>query len=117
MAAGDRRRLSFTQHIDTARGSCIPWRPTIDAVGGQRVVIARQYVGRHARGFEQFVSAAARGEIDVVVVEKIAGFSADRLESLLNEFLTKEFRFVEIIGAALGFLIGVLQILLTLLIK
>jgi uncharacterized membrane protein YheB (UPF0754 family) len=60
-----------------------------------------------------------RNDLDLerIVVEKIAGFSADRLESLLNEFLTKEFRFVEIIGAALGFLIGVLQILLTLLMK
>ena len=56
-------------------------------------------------------------DLERIVVEKIAGFSADRLESLLNEFLTKEFRFVEIIGAALGFLIGVLQILLTLLMK
>jgi hypothetical protein len=36
---------------------------------------------------------------------------------MLNEFLTKEFRFVEIIGAALGFLIGLLQILLTLLMR
>jgi len=27
--------------------------------------------------------------------------------------LTKEFRFVEVIGAALGFLIGVVQIMLT----
>jgi len=56
-------------------------------------------------------------DLERIVVEKIAGFSADRLESLLNEFLTKEFRFVEIIGAALGFLIGVLQILLTLLMR
>ena len=63
--------------------------------------------------------ANLRNDLDLerIVVEKIAGFSADRLESLLNEFLTKEFRFVEIIGAVLGFLIGVLQILLTLLMK
>jgi hypothetical protein len=32
-------------------------------------------------------------------------------------FLTKEFRFVEVIGAVLGFLIGLLQILFTLLLK
>jgi uncharacterized membrane protein YheB (UPF0754 family) len=56
-------------------------------------------------------------DLERIVVEKIAGFSADRLETMLNEFLTKEFRFVEIIGAALGFLIGALQILLTLLLK
>ena len=56
-------------------------------------------------------------DLERIVVEKIAAFSADKLEALLNEFLTKEFRFVEIIGAALGFLIGLLQILLTLLMK
>ena len=56
-------------------------------------------------------------DLERIVVEKIAGFSADRLESLLNEFLTKEFRFVEIIGAALGFLIGLLQIALTFLLR
>src|SRR5258708_1473467 len=53
-------------------------------------------------------------DLERIVVEKIASFSADRLENMLNEFLTKEFRFVEIIGAALGFLIGLLQILFTL---
>jgi uncharacterized membrane protein YheB (UPF0754 family) len=56
-------------------------------------------------------------DLERIVVEKIAAFSADRLEGMLNEFLTKEFRFVEIIGAALGFLIGALQILLTLLMR
>lgn len=56
-------------------------------------------------------------DLERIVVEKIAAFSTDRLEDMLNQFLTKEFRFVEIIGAALGFLIGLLQIFLTLLMK
>lgn len=56
-------------------------------------------------------------DLERIVVEKIAAFSADRLETMLNELLTKEFRFVEIIGAALGFLIGALQILLTVLMR
>jgi uncharacterized membrane protein YheB (UPF0754 family) len=56
-------------------------------------------------------------DLERIVVQKIASFSADRLETMLNEFLTKEFRFVEIIGAALGFIIGALQILLTLLLR
>ncbi|HTR28821.1 MAG TPA: DUF445 family protein [Puia sp.] len=56
-------------------------------------------------------------DLERIVAEKIAGFSNDRLETMLNEFLTKEFRFVEVIGAALGFLIGLLQVLITLLMK
>jgi uncharacterized membrane protein YheB (UPF0754 family) len=60
-----------------------------------------------------------RNDLDLerIVVDKIAAFSTDKLEAMLNQFLTKEFRFVEIIGAALGFLIGLLQIMLTLLMK
>lgn len=56
-------------------------------------------------------------DLERIVVDKIAGFSNDRLEAMLNEFLTREFRFVEVIGAALGFLIGLLQIAITLLVK
>ena len=54
-------------------------------------------------------------DLERVVAEKIAAFSEDRLESLLKK--TTAFRFVEIIGAALGFLIGLLQIALTFLMK
>ena len=56
-----------------------------------------------------------KGDLDLekIVVEKIKGFSSDRLENMLNQILTKEFRFVEVIGAILGFLIGVVQILIT----
>jgi uncharacterized membrane protein YheB (UPF0754 family) len=50
-------------------------------------------------------------------VDKIANFSSGRLEEMLNQILTKEFRFVEVIGAALGFFIGLLQIFLTLLMR
>jgi len=63
--------------------------------------------------------ANLRNDLDLerIVVDKIAAFSSDRLESMLNQFLTKEFRFVEVIGAALGFLIGLVQIMLTVLMK
>lgn len=56
-------------------------------------------------------------DLERIVVDKIAGLSNDRLETMLNEFLTKEFRVVEVIGAALGFLIGLMQIGITLLMK
>ena len=53
-------------------------------------------------------------DLEKIVVEKIKGFSSDKLETMLNQILTKEFRFVEVIGAILGFIIGVIQILITL---
>jgi uncharacterized membrane protein YheB (UPF0754 family) len=56
-------------------------------------------------------------DLESIVTDKIANFSSDKLEIMLNQILTKEFRFVEVIGAALGFFIGLLQIFLTLLMR
>jgi uncharacterized membrane protein YheB (UPF0754 family) len=52
-------------------------------------------------------------DIEKMVTEKVANFSSDKLEEILVSIMKKEFRFVEIIGAVLGFLIGLIQILLT----
>jgi uncharacterized membrane protein YheB (UPF0754 family) len=56
-------------------------------------------------------------DLESIVTDKIANFSSGKLELMLNRILTKEFRFVEVIGAALGFFIGLFQIFLTLLMK
>lgn len=65
--------------------------------------LIRQYVESH------------RAELDLekIVVDKVAAFSSDKLEDILNGIMKKEFRFVEIIGGVLGFLIGIIQILIT----
>lgn len=54
-------------------------------------------------------------DLEKIVIEKVTGFSSDKLEQILNDIMAKEFRFVEIIGGVLGFLIGLIQVLLTLL--
>ncbi|TXT28924.1 MAG: YheB protein [Chitinophagaceae bacterium] len=58
-----------------------------------------------------------QGELDLekIVIDKVSGFSSDKLEQILNDIMAKEFRFVEIIGGVLGFLIGLLQVFLTIL--
>ncbi len=56
-------------------------------------------------------------DLEKIVVEKVAAFSSDKLEAILYQIMAKEFRFVEIIGAVLGFVIGLLQVGLTLLTK
>jgi uncharacterized membrane protein YheB (UPF0754 family) len=53
-------------------------------------------------------------DLEKIVVRKVAGFSSDKLEQVLTSIMSKEFRFVEIIGGVLGFLIGLLQVLITL---
>jgi uncharacterized membrane protein YheB (UPF0754 family) len=53
-------------------------------------------------------------DLEKIVVDKVGSFSSDKLEEILNQIMSTEFRFVEIIGAVLGFIIGIVQILLTL---
>lgn len=53
-------------------------------------------------------------DVEKMVTEKVSSFSSDRLEALLLAVMTKEFRFVELIGGVLGFIIGLLQLGLSL---
>jgi len=54
-------------------------------------------------------------DLEKIVINKVSAFSSDKLEEVLNNIMSKEFRFVEIIGAVLGFVIGLLQVLITML--
>lgn len=54
-------------------------------------------------------------DLEKIVVTKVASFSSDKLEEILYQIMSKEFRFVEIIGAVIGFLIGAVQVLITVL--
>lgn len=54
-------------------------------------------------------------DLEQIVTDKVKAFSSDKLEDILYQVMAKEFRFVEIIGAVLGFIIGVLQVFITLL--
>lgn len=54
-------------------------------------------------------------DLEQIVIEKVSNFSSDKLEEVLNAIMSKEFKFVEIIGAVLGFIIGLLQIFITML--
>ncbi len=54
-------------------------------------------------------------DLEQIVIQKVSGFSSDKLEEVLYQIMSKEFRFVEIIGAVIGFLIGAVQVLITVL--
>ncbi len=62
-------------------------------------------------------AANLKTELDLehIVIEKVSGFSSDKLEEILYQIMSKEFRFVEIIGAVIGFIIGGVQVLITVL--
>ena len=70
---------------------------------------------------EDFLRVSAQGlavkmeesvDIQALVREKVQAFSSNKIEELLLGFMEEEFRFIEKIGAVLGFLIGCIQVFL-----
>ena len=49
-------------------------------------------------------------DINKTITDKVSQFSTDKMESILIEILSKEFKFVELVGGLLGFLIGWIQV-------
>ena len=54
-------------------------------------------------------------DLEKIVMEKVAGFSSEKLEQILIAITKKEFHFLEIVGALFGFMIGVIQVIFNLL--
>jgi uncharacterized membrane protein YheB (UPF0754 family) len=54
-------------------------------------------------------------DLEQIVIKKVSAFSSDKLEEVLFQIMSKEFRFVELIGAVIGFIIGALQVVITIL--
>ena len=52
-------------------------------------------------------------DLEQIVIKKVSGFSSDKLEEILYQIMSKEFRFVEVIGAIIGFIIGLMQVIIT----
>ena len=56
-------------------------------------------------------------DLEKIVTEKVANFSTEKLEDILNQITKKEFTFLEFIGGFFGLLIGIIQVLVSLLTK
>lgn len=70
-------------------------------------VIFPQVINKHIKELESQL------DLEKIVSQKVAGFSSDKLEQILNQIMSKEFRFVEVIGGILGLIIGLLQVFIT----
>jgi uncharacterized membrane protein YheB (UPF0754 family) len=53
--------------------------------------------------------------VEEMITEKVNHLSSDKLEDLLMSLLEKEFKFIELIGAVIGFIIGWIQVAMVLL--
>jgi len=51
-------------------------------------------------------------DVEEIVANKVNAFSSDKLEQILYSIMKKEFRFIEVLGGVLGFIIGVIQLLI-----
>lgn len=51
-------------------------------------------------------------DVEVIIKDKVNLLSPEKLENLIMSILKKEFTFIELIGALIGFMVGLLQILL-----
>ncbi len=54
---------------------------------------------------------SAKIDINEIVSAKFSSFSTEKIEELLMSILQKEFKFIELVGAVLGFIIGCIQLL------
>ncbi|HIO72380.1 MAG TPA: DUF445 family protein [Flavobacteriales bacterium] len=53
-------------------------------------------------------------DIESFIRERVSKFSLERMETLIQGILASEFKFIEFVGAVLGFVIGSIQLLLVL---
>jgi uncharacterized membrane protein YheB (UPF0754 family) len=52
-------------------------------------------------------------DVSAIIKERMSILEVDKLEKLMMSLLEKEFRFVELIGGVVGFMIGLVQMLFT----
>ena len=77
-------------------------------------VVLLEQIGSLNEELIDMLSGELEEELDIhkIVEEKVSAFSSDKLEEILFSIMRREFKFVEMVGAVLGFFIGVAQILL-----
>jgi uncharacterized membrane protein YheB (UPF0754 family) len=56
-------------------------------------------------------------DLEKIVTEKVAAFSSEKLENILQQITKKEFQFLELVGGFFGLLIGIVQVIIALLLK
>ena len=56
-------------------------------------------------------------DLEKIVTEKVASFSTQKLEDILNQIPKKEFKFLEFVGGFFGFIIGLIEIAVTIFTK
>ena len=81
--------------------------------------MVEKVTGLFKNELKDFLSATSHGmgekleenlNVQEMVKERVNAFSSEKLEELLNQLMKKEFKFIELVGAILGFFIGCIQL-------
>lgn len=106
----------FTEFLSTRLGSLHPMIAMfLDSVMMDKIrSLLDAELDRIVPGLLETATGEMQNALDVrqIIQDKIENLSMERLEVLLMSIMAKEFRFIEIVGAVLGALIGLIQGLL-----
>ncbi|MDP6736544.1 MAG: DUF445 family protein [Nitrospinaceae bacterium] len=85
-----------------------------DGLVQQFTDMAKTEVDSHSVPFVEKVAADVEQKVHVkqLVKERIQSLDLDELERLVHQIASKEFRRIELLGGILGFIIGLIQLLL-----
>ena len=81
--------------------------------------MVEKVTGLFKNELKDFLSATYQGmgekleenlNVKEMVKERVNAFSSEKLEELLNQLMKKEFKFIELVGAILGFFIGCIKL-------
>lgn len=125
--AASLRNMNLTPHfhtfIDELVGKALVTRlramPFIggflnDGLVDQFTAMAKEELDIHAEPFIEKVAVEVENQVHVkqLVEDRINELDLDELEQLVHRIAAKEFRRIELLGGVLGFLIGVVQLLM-----
>ena len=121
VASSSKIRLTIEQHLESTLLNNLPnILPVATLILSPRLI---HKIKRHiANDLQRLADSLIRdissnlGEafnVYHLVEQKVSSFSLDELERVVFKIMKQEFRFIEIVGAILGFLIGCIQLLLT----
>jgi uncharacterized membrane protein YheB (UPF0754 family) len=112
-------RDAIAGKVDNAIRERIEKSPILDAIVPEQLIQAvhKTIVDEIEKNLPNVIGESIekieeRLDIQELVRRKVEAFSDAKLENLLMDITSKEFTFIEIIGGVLGFIIGVIQMIL-----
>lgn len=101
---------SVRRRVDTALPAALP-RPLVGVVADVLAEVARREIDSFLTTALPKVLETARGEVDLAgaVEDRLNRLSLEELEEIMVRLARREIRHIEVLGGAIGFLVGLVQ--------